>query len=112
LASARRSCWCRSQTTAEKLVTTINPTVTADVNVFANRLQVAVEPRFTSAAAWYLFAAPGTYPTIRFLTLSGYEAPRFETSNEFSRLGTSFRTHWHCGAGPIDHRGCWKNAGA
>jgi hypothetical protein len=44
--------------------------------------------------------------------LSGYEAPRFETSNEFSRLGTSFRTHWHCGAGPIDHRGCWKNAGA
>ncbi len=99
------------QTLSEKLVTTINPTSTADVNVFGGRLQVAVEPRLPDTQQWFLFAAPGTYPMIRFLTLAGYEAPRFETSNEFTRLGTSYRVHWHVGAGPIDHRGAWKNAG-
>ena len=29
---------------------------------------------------WFLFAAPGTYPVIRFLTLAGFEGPRFETN--------------------------------
>ena len=100
------------QTASEKLVAAINPASSADVNVFSGKLQVAVEPRLLTGTEWYLFAAPGTYPVIRFLTLAGYEAPRFETSNEFTRLGTSYRVHWHCGAGPIDHRGAWKNAGA
>jgi hypothetical protein len=100
------------QTASEKLIAAINPASSDDVNVFSGKLQVAVEPRFTSAAAWFLFASPALYPVIRFLTLAGYEAPRFETSNEFSRLGTSYRVHWHVGAGPIDHRGAWKNPGA
>ena len=99
------------QTASEKLVTSINPTVTDDVNVFAGRLQVAVEPRLPDVYGWYLFASPGTYPVLRFLTLAGFDGPRFETQQEFSRLGTSFRVHWHVGAGPIDWRGAWKNAG-
>ena len=68
------------QTTSEKLVAAINPASSADVNVFSGKLQVAVEPRLLTGTEWYLFAAPGTYPVIRFLTLAGYEAPRFETS--------------------------------
>lgn len=98
--------------TARKLVASITPTTTADVNVFAGRRSIAVEPRLPNAVQWFLFAAPGTYPVIRFLTLAGFEAPRFETENEFTRLGTAYRVHWHVGAGPIDFRGAWKNAGA
>ena len=60
---------------------------------------------------WFLFAAPGSYPVVRFVTLAGFEGPRFETNADFDRLGTSYRVHWHCGAGPIDHRGAWKNPG-
>lgn len=105
-------CPAELQTTAEKLVAAITPASTENVNVFAGRLSVAVEPRLATATEWYLFAAPGTYPVIRFLTLQGYEQPRFETNAEFDRLGTSYRVHWHVGAGPVDHRGAWKNAGA
>lgn len=99
------------QTNAEKLVTAIQATATSDVNVFGGKLQVAVEPRLTDAKAWYLFASPSTYPVLRFLTLQGFEAPRLETQQEFNRLGSSYRVHWHCGAGPVDHRGAWKNPG-
>ena len=56
--------------------------------------------------------APGTYPVIRFLTLAGFDGPAFETNQEFNRLGTSYRVHWHCGAGPVDFRGAWKNEGS
>ena len=83
------------QTASEKLVAAINPASSDNVNVFSGKLQVAVEPRLPDAFGWYLFAAPGTYPVIRFLTLAGYDGPRFETQQEFSRLGTSFRVHWH-----------------
>ncbi len=89
----------------------ITPTQTADVNVWAESLSIAVEPRLATATEWYLFAAPGTYPTIRFLTLRGFETPRFETEEQFTRLGTAYRVHWHVGAGPIDFRGAWKNTG-
>ena len=96
---------------ARKLVATITPATTENVNVFAGRLSIAVEPRLADGKQWFLFAAPGTYPVIRFLTLAGFEAPRFETNEEFTRLGTAYRVHWHVGAGPIDFRGAWKNPG-
>ena len=96
---------------ARKLVATITPATTENVNVFSGRLSIAVEPRLADGKQWFLFAAPGTYPVIRFLTLAGFEAPRFETNEEFTRLGTAYRVHWHVGAGPIDFRGAWKNPG-
>ena len=100
------------QTVAEKLMATINPASVEDVNVFTGKLQIAVEPRLGTTTEWYLFCAPGTYPVIRFLTLQGFNSPRFETNEEFTRLGTAYRVHWHIGAGPIDFRGAWKNPGA
>jgi hypothetical protein len=96
---------------ARKLVANITPPTTDDVNVYAGRLSIAVEPRLPTAAQWFLFAPPGTYPVIRFLTLAGFENPRFETENEFTRLGSAYRVHWHVGAGPTDFRGAYKNPG-
>ena len=48
---------------------------------------------------------------VRFRCLAGFEAPQFETQQEFTVLGTSYRVHWHVGAGPVDWRGAWKNPG-
>lgn len=100
------------QTTTEKLLAAINPATTDDVNVFSGALRMAIEPGLPDATQWFLFAAPGTYPVIRFLTLAGFEGPRFETTTEFDRLGSAYRVHWHLGAGPVDYRGAFKNAGA
>ncbi|RTL86895.1 MAG: hypothetical protein EKK29_08065 [Hyphomicrobiales bacterium] len=99
------------ETTVEKLIATINPTATSDVNVFGGRLRMAIEPRI-SGNEWYLFADPAFYPCVKFATLAGFESPVFEEDREFNRLGMSWRVHWHIGAAPVDYRGCWKNPGA
>ena len=105
-------CPAELDVTARKLVAAITPTKSDDVNVFSGQLSIAKEPRLTTATEWYLFCAPALYPTIRFLTLEGFEAPRFEANPEFNRLGSAFRVHWHVGAGPVDYRGGFKNPGS
>jgi phage head maturation protease len=99
------------ETTVEKLIASINPTASDDVNVFAGKLRIAIEPRI-SGNEWYLFADPAIYPCVKFGTLAGFESPAFEQDQEFNRLGMSWRIHWHIGAAPVDYRGCWKNPGA
>jgi ATP-dependent protease ClpP protease subunit/phage major head subunit gpT-like protein len=101
------------ETDAEKLVASIQPVESANVNPFVNRLTVAVEPRLDASddAAWMLFSDPMAYETIRLAVLAGYEAPRLEQDMEFNRLGVSWRVHWHIGAAPIDHRGAYRNPG-
>ena len=44
--------------------------------------------------------------------LSGYEGPQVEVRQGFDTLGLEVRVVWHVGAGAIDSRGAWKNAGA
>lgn len=99
------------ETSAEMIVALITPAQSADVNPFANKLTLAVEPRLTDPKAWYLFADPGVYPAVRFLTLEGFEAPRMEIKDEFDKLGTSYRVSWHVGAAAVDHRPAYKNPG-
>jgi hypothetical protein len=89
-------------------VADITPMTSDDVNPFAGKLQVAVEPRLTGKN-WFLFADPAIYPCVKFVTLDGMPSPVFEMEREFNRLGVSFRVYWHVGAAPIDPRGCWKN---
>lgn len=99
------------ETVAEQLVTSIQATIVDDVNPFAGKLIVAAEPRL-SGNAWYLFADPGVYASLKFVTLDGFASPAFEQDSEFSRLGMSYRVHWHIGAAPVDYRGAYKNPGA
>ena len=47
------------ETFAEQLLTEIAASEVANANPFAGKLKLLVEPRFTSATAWYLCAAPG-----------------------------------------------------
>lgn len=99
------------ETLAEQLVTEIQAVTFDAVNPFAAKLVVAVEPRLTGTP-WYLFADPALYPAIKFVTLAGFDTPRFEVNDAWDVLGTSFRVHWHCGAAPVDFRPAYKNPGA
>ena len=49
------------ETEAEKFLATINPTTADDVNPFAGKLTLAVEPRI-SGDDWYIFAARARRP--------------------------------------------------
>ena len=51
------------ETEAEKFLATINPTSTDDVNPFAGKLTLAVEPRI-SGDDWYIFASPSEAPVL------------------------------------------------
>jgi len=97
------------ETDAEKFLTALNPTTMSDANPFQGKLHLAVEPRLSSASNWFLFADPGIYPALKFLSLDGHEGPRLEMEERFTQLGTDYRVTMHCGAGPVDHRAAYKN---
>jgi hypothetical protein len=100
------------ETVAEKLVASITPAQSSDVNPFASKLTVAVEPRLSDPQAFFLFADAALYPSVKFCTLRGFEAPILQSNDEWNKLGTSWRVVWHVGAAPIDHRGAYKDPGA
>lgn len=99
-----------SQTDAEKLLATIQPATTADVNPFAGRLQLVVDRRL-SAAPWHLVADPDLVPSLEFAHIEGMEGPSFETREGFDVDGVETKVRLICGGGWIDHRGWFKNPG-
>ncbi|MBI4906600.1 MAG: peptidase U35 [Acidobacteria bacterium] len=102
------------ETGVDKLMAQLYPQQSSDAEVSARNLTSVVDPRFDAKGqnkAWYLFADPATAPVFEYAELSGYEGPRVETQPGFNTLGTEMRVVWHVGAGAIDHRGAYKNAG-
>ena len=83
------------------------------MNPFAGKLQVVVEPRLddSSETAWYLSAAPARIDTIEYAYLTGEEGVYIETENGFDVDGVKIKARLDFGAGVIDHRGLFKNAG-
>jgi hypothetical protein len=78
------------ETVAEKVVTSIQATATTDVNVFAF-LSLIVEPRLTSATAWYLIGDPATIDGLEFAYLAGEEGPQLSSELGFNTDGISYR---------------------
>lgn len=99
------------ETTVEKLLATINPTASADVNVFAGRLTLLVEPRITGNA-WYVFADPATAPVLEYAYLSSAPGPQLSSRDGWETLGREFRVILDFGCGATDHRGAYRNPGA
>ncbi len=99
------------ETTAEKLVSTIQATKTADANVFTN-LQVLVEPRFADAAAWYLAADPAEVQSLRYGYLDSEGGPVVDERPGWEIDGIEIRVRLSFGAGFVDFRGWQKNPGA
>ncbi|SNT73156.1 prohead protease/major capsid protein fusion protein [Paracoccus seriniphilus] len=100
------------ETTAEKWLASIAPATAADVNPFSGSLSLVVEPRLTSPTRWYVTAEPGEIDGLEFAYLSGAEGPQVESRSGWDVDGVEIRVILDFGAGFIDHRGWFMNAGA
>jgi HK97 family phage prohead protease len=100
------------ETLAEQLLTAVNATTTSDVNPFGGQLSLLVEARLVSPTRWYLSADPATVPSLEFAYLAGSEGPVTETRNGFEVDGVEVKVRLDYGAGFVDHRGWYSNAGA
>lgn len=99
------------ETAAEKLLTAINATTTADVNPFAGKLSLLVEPRIDDDQ-WYVFADPARLAGLQYAYLSGAQGPQIQRQEMWDSLGVSFRVFEDFGAGWTDFRAAQKNPGA
>ena len=99
------------ETAAERLLTSIQPNTTADVNPFGGKLSLIVEPRLTGNG-WYLFGDPSTAPVLEYAYLSSAQGPQLSSRDGWEVLGREFRVTLDFGAGASDHRGAYRNAGA
>jgi hypothetical protein len=81
-----------------------------DVNPFAQRLELVVEPRITGKK-WYLFADPEIMPVLQYSFLEGYEGPQIETEQGFDIEGTKFKVRMDLATAAVDWRGAYYNSG-
>ncbi|KZY30539.1 hypothetical protein A3731_00730 [Roseovarius sp. HI0049] len=100
------------ETTAEQLLATINPTTTADVNVFGGKLELLVEARLSDTGAWYVAADPAQVPGLEYSYLQGAEGPQIEQRAGFEVDGLEVKIRLDFGAAFLDWRGVYRNAGA
>lgn len=99
------------ETNAEQLLTTINATTTDDVNPFAGKLTLAVEPRITDDQ-WFLFADPASVPVLEYSYLSSAPGPQMSSREGWETLSVEYRVYLDFGAGAVDWRGAVRNPGA
>lgn len=108
--------------TVQKLLTPVSAILTVTsgtpaVNAVPGWVQSLVpifEPRLDAYDnnAWWLFADPSQIDTIEYCYLEGQEGMYFETQMGFEIDGLKFKARHDFGAGVIDYRGMYKNAGA
>jgi hypothetical protein len=102
------------ETTVDQLLATLYPQQPAEAVVAARTLTPVVDSRLDQSGqtkSWYLFADPATAAVFEYSDLEGYAGPQVQAAELFTNLGTSYRVVWHVGAGAVDSRGAWKNAG-
>ena len=100
------------ETEAEKWLATVMPAKAGDVNPFAGALSLVVEPRLSNAARWYVTADPAEIDGLEYAYLAGGEGPQVESKSGWEVDGVEIRVILDYGAGFIDHRGWYANAGA
>lgn len=98
------------ETIGEKILTAIQATKIGDVNPFT-RLSLIVEPRLTSAKRWYVVASPDEIDGLEFAYLAGAPGPQIESRAGFEVDGVQVKVRLDFGAGFVDHRGWYTNAG-
>lgn len=100
------------ETVIEKLISIpLNPNQVDYANPFAGKLTPLVDPRL-SAGFWYLFADPSFVPTMEYASRNNSDGPIMEMQNGWDVLGVAFRVHEDFGAGIVDWRGAYRQAGA
>ncbi|SEL86641.1 phage prohead protease, HK97 family [Roseovarius azorensis] len=97
------------ETDGEEVLAAIYAATTADVNPFAGKLNLLVEPRLPSGH-WYLFSDPSRLAALRYGYLSGAEGVQVQRREAWDTLGLSFRAFLDFGAGWLDWRGAQRVA--
>lgn len=99
---------------AEQLMTTIYANSVGDSNPYAGSLQILVEPRLDaiSDTQWYLFSDPALLKVLEYAYLENEAGPVFESRVGFETDDVQFKVRLDIGAGILDHRGAFFNAGA
>jgi len=100
------------ETIAEKWLASIAAAKATDVNPFSASLTMVVEPRLSSATRWYVSADPAEIDGLEYAYLAGGEGPQIETKAGWDVDGVEIRVILDFGAGFIDWRGWYANAGA
>jgi len=98
------------ETQAEQVLASLAAATVDEVNPFAGRLSLLVEPRIEDTS-WYVFADPASVPTLEYSYLSTQPGPQFESEDSFDVLGTQFRVYLDFGCGAVDFRGAYMNPG-
>jgi HK97 family phage prohead protease len=99
------------ETGAEQVLSAIQATMVEDVNVFAGKLQLLVEPRIADGK-WYLFAAPSEAAVLLLGHLASAPGPQISSRDGWEVLGREFRVVLDFGVAATDHRGAFHNPGA
>lgn len=100
-----------AETEAEKFLASIYAATTDDVNPWAGKLSLMVEPRI-SDGRWYLFADPATRPTLAYGYLSSAQGVQIQRAEAWDTLGLKYRAFLDFGAGWTDWRGAYLNPGS
>jgi phage major head subunit gpT-like protein len=100
------------ETTAEKWLATIAAAKATDVNPFSGSLTLVVEPRLTSTTRWYIAADSSEIDGLEYAYLAGGEGPQVESKSGWDVDGVEVRVLLDYGAGFVDWRGWYANAGA
>lgn len=99
------------ETTAEQLLASITPATSDDVNPFSGKLSLVTEHRLSDPKAWYLFARPERQMGLEHGTVDGIPDPEVRTESPIGRHSVITRVAIAFGAGWVDFRGAYKNAG-
>lgn len=87
-----------SETQAEKFLASIYAPTTDDVNPWAGKLTLLVEPRVADGR-WYVFADPATRPTMAYGYLSSAQGVQVQRAEAWDTLGLKYRAFLDFGAG-------------
>ena len=99
------------ETTAQQLVASLSPAVVSEANPFSG-LRLVVDPRLDagSATAWYLVASQAE--GLEYSFLDGARGVQIDSRAGFDVDGVEIRARLDFGAGVLDFRSWYRNAGA
>lgn len=91
------------ETEAEKVLASIQPNKSDDVNPFGGKLSLLVEPRLPDDF-WYVFADPARLAAMQYAYLSAAQGVQIQRTEAWDTLGMKFRAFLDFGAGWLDWR--------
>ncbi len=98
------------ETEAETVLTAVAAAQSSNVNLFANKLTLIVEPRITDNR-WILFADPRAAAVVQHAYLKGQRGVYTETRVGFEVDGVEYKGRTDFNAKAIDYRGAYMNPG-